>query len=64
MVVQYERILELDERYDEIISIATQELRSVTEEEQEELNAIKKELYELDRFGISNTINADWNMDW
>lgn len=60
MIVQYERIKELDNRYDEIISKATRELRGVTKEEYEELNAIKRELYEIDNYGISITINPDY----
>ena len=59
-MVDYKRIQELDLRYDEIISGANLELRQVTEEEYEELNAIKRELREIDKFGISISIIEDY----
>lgn len=59
-MVDYKRIQELDLRYDEIISGANLELRQITEEEYEELNAIKRELREIDKFGISISIIEDY----
>ena len=59
-MIDYKRIQELDLRYDEIISGANLDLRSITEEESEELNAIKRELREIDRFGISISIIEDY----
>ena len=59
-MVDYKRIQELDLRYDEIISGANLELRQVTEEEGEELDAIKRELREIDKFGISISIIEDY----
>ena len=59
-MIDYKRIQELDLRYDEIISEANLELRQVTEEEYEELNAIKRELQEIDKFGISISIIEDY----
>lgn len=59
-MIDYKRIQELDLRYDEIISGANLELRQVTEEEYEELNAIKRELREIDKFGISISIIEDY----
>ena len=59
-MIDYKRIQELDLRYDEIISGANLELRQITEEEREELNAIKRELREIDKFGISISIIEDY----
>ena len=59
-MIDYKRIQELDLRYDEIISGANLELRQITEEEYEELNAIKRELQEIDKFGISISIIEDY----
>lgn len=59
-MIDYKRIQELDLRYDEIISGANLELRQITEEEYEELNAIKRELREIDKFGISISIIEDY----
>ena len=59
-MVDYKRIQELDLRYDEIISGANLELRGITEEESEELDAIKRELREIDKFGISISIIEDY----
>ena len=59
-MINYKRIQELDLRYDEIISRVNLELRQVTEEEVEELDAIKRELREIDKFGISISIIEDY----
>lgn len=59
-MVDYKRIQELDLRYDEIISEANMKLRGITPEEHEELNAIKRELREIDKFGISISIIQDY----
>ena len=59
-MIDYKRIQELDLRYDEIISGANLELRQITEEEGEELDAIKRELREIDKFGISISIIEDY----
>ena len=59
-MIDYKRIQELDLRYDEIISGANLELRQITEEKGEELDAIKRELREIDKFGISISIIEDY----
>ena len=59
-MIDYKRIQELDLRYDEIISGANLELRQITEEEGKELDAIKRELREIDKFGISISIIEDY----
>lgn len=59
-MIDYKRIQELDSRYDEIISGANLELRQITEEEGEELDAITRELREIDKFGISISIIEDY----
>lgn len=59
-MIDYKRIQELDLRYDEIISGANLELRQITEEEGEELDTIKRELREIDKFGISISIIEDY----